>query len=97
MKAIVSVIGKDKKGIIAKVSTSLYEMDINIENISQTIMQEYFTMIMAVDFADSKLNFKEIKEKLDLLGKENGVEINIQLQSIFDSMHQVTTTTQQYK
>ena len=92
MKAIVSVIGKDKKGIIAKVSTALYEMEINIENISQTIMQEYFTMIMAVDFSDSKLKFNEIAAKLDALGKENAVEIHIQLQSIFDSMHQVTTT-----
>ena len=94
MKAIVSVIGKDKKGIIAKVSTALYEMEINIENISQTIMQEYFTMIMAVDLKDSKLKFNEIAEKLDALGKENAVEIHIQLQSIFDSMHQVTTVQQ---
>ncbi len=91
MKAIVSVIGKDKKGIIAKVSTALYEMEINIENISQTIMQEYFTMIMAVDLKDSKLKFNEIATKLDALGKENAVEIHIQLQSIFDSMHQVST------
>lgn len=90
MKAIVSVIGKDKKGIIAKVSTALYEMDVNIENISQTIMQEYFTMIMAVDCSDSKLNFAQIAEKLDILGKANAVEIHIQLQSIFDSMHQVS-------
>ncbi len=91
MKAIVSVIGKDKKGIIAKVSTALYEMEINIENISQTIMQEYFTMIMAVDLKDSKLKFNEIANKLDELGKTNAVEIHIQLQSIFDSMHQVST------
>ncbi len=91
MKAIVSVIGKDKKGIIAKVSTALYEMEINIENISQTIMQEYFTMIMAVDLKDSKLKFNEIANKLDELGKANAVEIHIQLQSIFDSMHQVST------
>ena len=94
MKAIVSVIGKDKKGIIAKVSTALYEMEINIENISQTIMQEYFTMIMAVDLKDSKLKFNEIAEKLDALGKENAVEILIELPSIFDSMHLVTTIQQ---
>lgn len=91
MKAIVTVIGKDKKGIIAKVSTALFNMDVNIENISQTIMQEYFTMIMAVDFSDSKLKFNEIAENLNKLGLENGVEIHIQLQSIFDSMHQVST------
>ena len=91
MKAIVSVIGKDKKGIIAKVSTALFDMDLNIENISQTIMQDYFTMIMAVDLSESKLNFSEIAQKLDALGKNNAVEIRIQLQSIFDSMHQVST------
>lgn len=91
MKAIVSVIGKDKKGIIAKVSTALFDMDINIENISQTIMQDYFTMIMAVDLSESKLNFSEIAQKLDVIGKNNAVEIRIQLQSIFDSMHQVST------
>ena len=91
MKAIVSVIGKDKKGIIAKVSTALFDMDLNIENISQTIMQDYFTMIMAVDLSESKLNFSEIAQKLDVLGKNNAVEIRIQLQSIFDSMHQVST------
>ena len=66
-------------------------MDINIENISQTIMQDYFTMIMAVDLSESKLNFSEIAQKLDVLGKNNAVEIRIQLQSIFDSMHQVST------
>ena len=54
MKAIVSVIGKDKKGIIAKVSNILYEQDINIEDISQTIMQDYFTMIMMVSIRDRK-------------------------------------------
>ena len=91
MKAIVSVIGKDKKGIIAMVSTALFNMDVNIENISQTIMQEYFTMIMAVDLKDSKLKFNEIAANLEKLGKDNAVEIHIQLQSIFDSMHQVST------
>jgi ACT domain-containing protein len=93
MKAIVSVIGTDTKGIIAKVSTALYEMNINIENISQTIMQKYFTMIMAVDFSDSALNFHEIQTNLTNLGVKIGVEIHIQLQSIFDSMHQVSTSS----
>ena len=90
MKAIVSVIGKDKKGIIAKVSNALYNMDINIENISQTIMQNYFAMIMAVDISESKLNFNEIREKLTALGDENAIEIHIQSQSIFDAMHKVS-------
>lgn len=91
MKAIVSVIGKDKRGIIAAVATQLCEMDVNIEDISQTILQEYFTMIMAVDLAESRLKFDKIKERLAQLGARLGVEIHIQLQSIFDSMHNVDT------
>ena len=57
MKAIVSVIGTDKRGIIAKVATALWEMNINVEDISQTIMQKYFTMIMLVDLSEAKLKF----------------------------------------
>ena len=91
MKAIVSVIGKDKKGIIAKVSTALYEMNINIEDISQTIMQDYFTMIMAVDTSECPLKFDAVVDKLNQLGKETHLEIHIQLQSIFDSMHKIDT------
>ncbi|MDE5990832.1 MAG: ACT domain-containing protein [Clostridia bacterium] len=92
MKAIVSVVGKDKKGIIAKVSACLFDMDINIENISQTIMQDYFTMIMAVDTSECKLKFDDIKQELNSLAEKMGLEIHIQLQSIFDSMHQIDTT-----
>lgn len=93
MKAIVTVLGKDKKGIIAKVSNCLYEMDINIEDISQTILQEYFTMIMAVKVDDNKLSFSDITDNLHSLGESLGVEINIQSQDIFDSMHTITTNT----
>lgn len=93
MKAIVSVIGMDKKGIIAKVATTLSDIDVNIEDISQTIMQNYFTMIMAVDLGQSKLNFAQIKDKLTTTGEELGVEIHIQSQSIFESMHKLTTNT----
>lgn len=91
MKAIVSVIGKDKKGIIAKASTALYEMNINIEDISQTIMQDFFTMIMAVDTSECPLKFDTVVDKLNALGKDNHLEIHIQLQSIFDSMHKIDT------
>ena len=91
MKAIVSVVGKDKKGIIARVSTCLFDMSINIENISQTIMQDYFTMIMAVDTSECKLSFDGIKQQLNSLAEKMGLEIHIQLQSIFDSMHQIDT------
>lgn len=90
MKAIVSVIGKDKKGIIARVSGELFDMDINIEDISQTILQDYFTMIMAVDMKDCFLSFEEAAERLSLLGKKTGVEIRIQSQQIFDAMHKIS-------
>ena len=90
MKAIVSVIGKDKKGIIAKVSGALYDMNINIEDISQTIMQEYFTMIMLVDLSEATLSFTEIASSLATLGQETlGVDIRIQNEEIFNAMHRV--------
>lgn len=95
MKAIVSVLGKDKKGIIAKVSTALFDMEINIEDISQTILQDYFTMIMAVDIENKTLKFDEIANRLRELGQATGVQINIQSQSIFDSMHTIATSSTQ--
>ena len=64
MKAIVSVLGKDKKGIIARVSGALYDMDVNVEDLSQTILQDYFTMIMAVEMGDNSPNFEERKSLL---------------------------------
>ena len=92
MKAIVSVIGKDKKGIIAGVSGLLSDMDVNIEDISQTILQEYFTMIMAVELGQSKFSFTQISEQLTQLGAKIGVEIKMQSQQIFDAMHKIAMT-----
>lgn len=89
MRAIVSVIGKDKKGIIAAVTQELCKMDINIEDISQTIMQEYFTMIMMVNIGDSNASFKLISETLGSLGEKLNVEIRIQHEDIFESMHKI--------
>lgn len=89
MKAVVSVLGTDKKGIIAKVAGALWEMDINVEDISQTIMQDYFTMIMLVNISDSKLKFVEISDRLSALGAEIGVEIRIQSEEIFKTMHRI--------
>ena len=88
MKAIVSVIGKDKKGIIAKVSSLLYEEDVNIEDISQTIMQEYFTMIMLIDLKESA-DFKALNKKLAELGESIGVSITLQHEDVFNVMHRV--------
>lgn len=81
--------GMDKKGIIAKVSGALFDMDINIEDISQTIVRRYFTMIMLVDTEGSEYKFKEISDRLCRLGEEIGVEIRIQSEAIFRTMHRI--------
>jgi len=89
MRAIVSVLGKDKSGIIAAVSKALFDMNINIEDISQTIMQDYFTMIMLVDISGSDKELTVIQEKLKEKGKECGVIIKIQHEDIFNAMHKL--------
>ena len=89
MKAIVSVIGKDKLGIIAKVSNALFDEDVNILDISQTIMQsKFFTMIMVVELPENT-GIEKISARLSDLSREIGVEIKIQHEGIFDAMHQV--------
>lgn len=89
MRAVVSVIGRDKRGIIAKVSNFLYEREINIEDISQTIMQDYFTMIMLVDLSESRRKLSDLAEEFENLGKEIGVSVRIQHEDVFDSMHKL--------
>lgn len=87
-KAVVSVIGKDKKGIIAGVTKELFELNINVADITQTIMQEYFTMIMLVEI-DENANFNHIVSRLNLVGESLGVTVSIQHEEIFDSMHKI--------
>lgn len=89
MKAIISVIGKDSMGVIAKVSGKLYEMNVNIEDVSQTILQNYFTMIMMADISKSSKSLGEIGQELKTLGEQIGMEIRIQAESIFDAMHKI--------
>lgn len=89
MRAVITVIGKDKKGIIAAVSTELSECNINILDISQTILQEYFTMIMLVDLKEMNVNFDDLISRLEAKGKELGVSIRAQHEDIFNSMHEI--------
>ena len=89
MKAIVTVIGKDKAGIIAKVSTALAENSVNIEDISQSIVQGYFTMIMLCNIKESPLSLKEIINVLNKVGEEIGVSIHVQHEDIFNAMHKI--------
>lgn len=84
MKAILTVIGKDKVGIIAGVSNELQRLNINILDVNQTIIDEFFTMIMMLDLKLSNSNFEEIKKSLELKGKELGVDVKIQREEIFN-------------
>lgn len=88
MKAIVSVIGKDKVGIIAKVTGELAACGVNVEDISQTVMQDYFTMIMMVD-TGKNTDFSALTQKLDQIGESIGVNIRIQHIDIFNAMHKL--------
>ncbi len=89
MKAILTVIGQDKSGIIANVATMLAKNNINIEDISQTIMQGCFTMIMLINLENSTIPFKTLIETANTLGNEIGVKIIIQHEDIFNAMHRV--------
>ena len=88
-KTIITVVGKDCVGIIAKVCTYLAENKVNILDISQTIVQDYFNMMMVVDANNSPKENHEIAEDLDVLGKEIGVIIKAQHEDIFDMMHRI--------
>lgn len=87
-RAIVSVIGKDQVGIIAKVTTVLAGKKVNILDISQTILQDFFTMMMLVDVTDFE-DFESLHQELKDIGDSLGLTINIQLEEIFQSMHRV--------
>jgi ACT domain-containing protein len=89
MKAIVSVTGKDCMGIIAKVSGYLYSVDINVVDLNQSVLQEYFHMIMLVDVSKCARKFSEISDGLDKLGGEIGMSIKIQHEDIFNAMHKI--------
>ena len=87
MKAIVTVIGKDQTGIIAAVSGGLADLGVNIEDISQTVMQEYFVMLMMVE--SKTADVVGIGNKMMILGKKIGVDIRVQHEDIFNAMHRV--------
>ena len=89
MKTILTVIGKDQTGIIAGISQKLYELNINILDVSQTIMDEYFTMIMLLDLSNINATFDEVKNTLVHTGEQLKVKVNIQREEIFDAMHRL--------
>ena len=89
MRAVVTVTGKDKKGIIAKVSAFLSERGANIEDISQTIMGEYFAMIMVVDISAVEVELSSLSKECAELGKQIGMSVYLQHEDIFNAMHNV--------
>ena len=89
MRAIVSVMGNDKPGIIAGTSTLLAQNQVNILDITQTIVRGIFTMVMLVDIENSKKDLTDLSDSLKELGNTLGVEIRIQHEDIFNSMHRI--------
>lgn len=88
-RAILTVLGQDRVGIVAGVSRVLAENSVNIEDISQTIMQEFFTMVMLVTIDEDKVSFAELQDKLNAIGDELGVKITVQKEDIFRFMHRI--------
>ena len=88
MKSVVTVMGIDRPGIIAKVSNSLFENGVNILDINQTIMQDIFTMVMLVKMSE-KTDFSVVVSDLEKIGAEIGVDIRVQNEEIFNSMHRI--------
>ena len=88
-KIIVTVLGADKIGIVAKVTATLAKYEVNIEDIKQTLMQGHFVMFMLCNIEKSNSSFKDIKEALNELGSDMGMEIWVQKKEIVDNMHQI--------
>ena len=89
MKAIVTVVGKDQVGIIAAVCVKLAQYNVNVLDISQTVMQGYFTMMMAVDVSGSTVPLAQLAQDMEQKGREMNLSIRLQREDIFEAMHRV--------
>ena len=89
MKAVISVIGADKVGILSKVSGVCFQNNCNIVDVTQKVLQEYFTMVMIVEIDKCTVPFAELSDQLDALGKEMGLSIRTMHEEIFNSMHRI--------
>jgi ACT domain-containing protein len=89
MKAVITVLGKDRVGIIAGITAALAENRVNILDISQTILQDYFTMIMLVEPLDESLGLPELSNRLDKVGADLGVQVRVQHEAVFTAMHRI--------
>ena len=88
-RAIITVVGKDTVGIIAAVCALLSQHNVNVLDISQTILQDYFTMVMMVDLSDCSSSFADLAGALESAGTERGLSIRIQREDIFNAMHRI--------
>ncbi|MCY7192740.1 ACT domain-containing protein [Streptococcus gallolyticus] len=88
MRAIITVVGKDKTGIVAGVSAKIAELGLNIDDISQTVLDDFFTM-MAVVSSDKKQDFTYLRSEFEAYGETLNVKINIQSEAIFDAMYNI--------
>ena len=89
MKAIVTVVGKDRVGIIAGVCTALAGFNVNVLDISQTVMQGYFTMMMAAEVSACNVPLAELVTRMDEIGRDMGLSIRVQREDIFEAMHRI--------
>lgn len=89
MRVVLTIVGKDKVGITAKVSNALAEMNINIININQNIMQGFFNMVLIADMVEANVPIAAARDKMAALGEEIGVEIRLQSEEIFSAMHRI--------
>ena len=89
MRIVVTVVGQDKVGIIAKVTNVLAANRVNVLNINQNIMDGFFNMVLIADMTDAKMDIKTLKERFIVLAEEIGVEIRVQSEDIFTAMHQI--------
>lgn len=89
MRVVLTIVGKDKVGITAKMSNALAEMNINIININQNIMQGFFNMVLIADMAEANVPIAEARDKMAALGEEIGVEIRLQSEEIFSAMRRI--------
>ena len=89
MRAVITVLGKDMVGILAKVSAKCAEVDVNVIEVTQSILQDLFAMIMMVDISKSTIPFDELSKKLQDIGAEMGLTIHVMHEDIFNSMHRI--------
>ena len=89
MKAVITVIGRDTVGVVAKVSAVCAELNINIEDVTQSILQEMFCMIMLVDLSRVNVAPDAVRDYFEALGREMGMQVTLTRQEVFDAMHKI--------